>query len=175
MFKKLISILKKRTSMILISIIIVLMLIQVKVILLTQNSEQRLLFIRKVESGEQFSFSYIHSVSKTPITEVLEITDDNTFKVNEVQYIDQGGAGMPEYSWDDEVFEYREGKFILSNFSRIYPQINLTVQKKYKDKLLFNNETIELSNYIGDIGCVNLKASNVSLLRFILYKVKLQM
>ena len=99
--------------------------------------------VSRVSNGDPIVFSYIHSVSKTPIEETLEVSKGLIHLVK-VSYIDQGGAGMPEFGWGSEKFKIEDGKFVLEGFQRDFQQINITVQRAYDDRLKIGDHDVEL-------------------------------
>lgn len=99
--------------------------------------------VSRVSNGEPIVFSYIHSVSKTPIEETLEVSNGK-IRLVKVSYTDQGGAGMPEFEWGSEKFKIEGGKFVLEGFQREFKSMNITVQRAYDDRLEIGDEAIEL-------------------------------
>ncbi len=135
-----------------------------------KDKNHKVVYSEKIKEGTKFTFEYIHSVSKTPIEEELEIKN-GCFKLIEVRYIDQGGAGMPEFSYGEEKFEKVGDKFIISNFDRVFQTIPITVQTKYKDTLVFENITLKLDELLEGNGTAILFTDNISIMKFLYYKV----
>lgn len=155
---------------IVIILVLSLTLIKIKSFVITKNHESKVVYIDKIKDGEQIIFSYIHSVSKTPIKEILYIDGEN-ISLQEVRYIDQGGAGMPEFTWGDEKFEKDGNEFVIKNFKRDFEHIPITVQKEYKDRLTFENKTLGLDEIIGGNGIADIKVSDLSMGKFFVYKL----
>ncbi|GAA0181620.1 hypothetical protein SH2C18_41280 [Clostridium sediminicola] len=143
--------------------------IKIKSFIITKKSEDKIVYVDKIKDNEKIIFSYIHSVSKTPIKEILYINGEN-ISLQEVRYIDQGGAGMPEFTWDDEKFEKEGNEFVIKNFKRYFDHIPITVQKDYRDKLTFENKTLKLDEIISGNGIADIKVRDLSILEFFIYK-----
>jgi len=109
------------------------------------------LFKHQIGPETAIKFSYIHSVSLTPIDEYLDVTIDG-FLLRKVEYIDQGGAGMPEFTWDDQQFTIENGKFVIKGFDRFFESIVINVQKKYADVITIGNQKIDLYTLLGENG-----------------------
>lgn len=154
---------------IIIIVVLFLSLFKIKCFVITKNHEDKVVYINEVKDGEKIVFSYIHSVSNTPINEILYI-DGDKISLQEVRYIDQGGAGMPEFTWGDEVFEKEGKEFVIKNFRRDFEHIPITVQKEYKDILTFENKTLKLDEIIGGNGVADIRVRDLSILKFLLYK-----
>lgn len=150
-------------------IVLLFLLCKQRVFIVFDQNENVVKYISKVNIGDKIEFKYIHSVSKTPITETLEI-QNGILALNKVEYIDQGGAGMPEYPRGAEVFESKDGKFIISNFNRKFEQIPIRVQGKYKDELILNNENIKLYQIIENNKVALIETKKVPFIMYIYYK-----
>jgi len=151
------------------TIILLLLLCRQRVFIVFDQNENVVKYIRKVNIGDRLEFKYIHSVSKTPITETLEI-QNGILALNKVEYVDQGGAGMPEFPRGSEIFEFKDGKYIISNFDRKFEQIPIRVQLKYKDELILNNENIKLYQIIENNKVALIETKKVPFIMYIYYK-----
>lgn len=121
-----------------------------------------------IEYGEELQYSFIHSVSKTPMIEVLRIEKDDAFHLKKVIYYDQGGAGMPEFTWGRETFEMEDGHFVLENFDRSFSRIALTIQKEYKNKIQYDGAEIDLCKLVeGRDATVVVEISKIPLYQYI--------
>ena len=74
-----------------------------------------------VAIGDRITYSYLHSVQKTPVDEVIEISAGGHLTVREAVY-GMFGAGLPS-DLPDGTFSVDEaqGKFHISNMSRELP------------------------------------------------------
>jgi len=161
-----------KTKFIVVIIIILLFLLcRQRVFTVFDQNENVVKYIQKVNIGDKIEFNYIHSVSKTPITETLEI-QNGVLALNKVEYIDQGGAGMPEFPRGKEVFEVKDGKYIISNFDRKFKQIPIRVQEDYKDELTLNNENIKLYQIIENNKVALIETKKVPFIMYIYYKFR---
>jgi hypothetical protein len=134
--------------------------------------DNKTLAIKEYSDGDMLEFSYIHSVSKTPITEFLEIIPDG-FMLRKVIYEDQGGAGMPEYaSGNQEFYVDEDGKFVIDGFTRHFDSIDINVQEKYNDKIRINEKTIDLYSICEKDCSISILQSIKINLMVIIYKNK---
>lgn len=100
-----------------------------------------------VKEGQVIVYHSIHSVSNTPLEEHLAI-QGKELSLKEVRYIDQGGAGMPEYGYGSEVFENKGDYFVISNFQRVFPEIIFNIQEKYKNRLVVGQKGYDLTSMV---------------------------
>lgn len=71
-----------------------------------------------VSSGELITYSYVHSVQKTPVDEIIEVSAGGHLVVRETVY-DMYGAGLPsDILGGDFSIDVENGKFRISNMSR---------------------------------------------------------
>ncbi|WP_373446101.1 DUF1850 domain-containing protein [Salinicoccus bachuensis] len=71
------------------------------------------LYGARIEDGERFSVTYIHSVERSPVKEVFEVRGTEIFTME--SHTESFGAGMP---YEGEVMELENGKFIISDINR---------------------------------------------------------
>jgi hypothetical protein len=80
--------------------------------------ELRLVKVIPVASGERITYSYVHSVQKTPVDEIIEVSAGGYLVVRETVY-DMYGAGLPsDFLCGDYSIDAQSGKFRISNMSR---------------------------------------------------------
>jgi len=71
------------------------------------------IFSEEVEYGERFKVNYIHSVERSPVSEIFEVRKDGIYTME--SHTESFGAGMP-YEGEETVLE--DGKFIIKNINR---------------------------------------------------------
>lgn len=83
-----------------------------KLVIENMSTDEQL-FIQEVEYGERFEVNYIHSVERSPVSEVFEVRSDGIYTME--SHTESFGAGMP-YEGDD--VEIKNGTFIIKNINR---------------------------------------------------------
>jgi len=111
----------------------------------------KVLFKHEIKPEMVVIFSYIHSVSLTPIEEYLDV-NARGYVLRKVTYIDQGGAGMPEFAFGDQQFTIEDNTFVIKGFDRFFESITINVQKEYKDEIAVDNHILDLSMLLGKNG-----------------------
>ncbi len=84
----------------------------VKIIIEDMSTEEEL-FVQEVEYGERFEVNYIHSVERSPVSEVFEVRGDGIYTME--SHTESFGAGMP-YAGED--VELKDGTFTIKNINR---------------------------------------------------------
>ena len=133
-------------------------------IIIRSYDTNKILYKSVLKPNMMIEFSYIHSVSLTPIHEYLEVSTDG-YILRKVVYIDQGGAGMPEFAYDNQEFTMEDGKFVLSGFDRFYETIVINAQQKYDDTITIDDQTIDLYSLLGENGRIILDVEKSLILK----------
>ncbi|HBV24245.1 MAG TPA: DUF1850 domain-containing protein [Jeotgalicoccus sp.] len=98
---------------IVLEIVIIFQLNQPVKIVVEDMSTEEELFVQEVEYGERFAVNYIHSVERSPVSEVFEVRADGIYTME--SHTESFGAGMP---YEGEDIELQDGKFIIKNINR---------------------------------------------------------
>src|SRR5450756_747098 len=86
------------------------------------GQEERLVKAMLVTPGERITYTYLHSVQKKPVEEVLEIASNGHLVVRETTY-EMTGAGLPSDVLDgDFTIDPTTGKWKIINMSRDIPE-----------------------------------------------------
>lgn len=135
---------------IIIIIVIILFLLPLYTLELRSFSDGELIFKQRVQSGNEFTFKYTHSVSLTPVWEIFIIDENYHIILIETDFLDQG-AGLPYTAFNQEVFLNEEGKFKIKNMHRIMPSpIYHRVGEIRENYFYFKDKEINLSSLLGD-------------------------
>lgn len=98
---------------IVLEIVIIFQLNQPVKIVVEDMSTEEELFVQEVEYGERFEVNYIHSVERSPVSEVFEVRGDGIYTME--SHTESFGAGMP-YAGED--VELKDGTFTIKNINR---------------------------------------------------------
>lgn len=135
-----------------------------KVIIISDLKNQSHLAYAKVEDGQEFSLSFVHSVNKRPVDEYF-VVENNDLVVMKTVY-DSFGAGMPEGTVAGmEPHLNNEGLLEISSIDYRLPEINLFVGTVAKHTLSINNRKIALADLAEPGKPVQLKLSYVSVVQ----------
>ncbi|MDC3417308.1 DUF1850 domain-containing protein [Aquibacillus salsiterrae] len=77
-----------------------------------------------LEPGDTFQLIWRHSIHLKDVTEKYQVTNDLTIKQYEIVY-EEFGIGMPSNAQEGEKFEYKDGKYHISNLNNIFPSMNI--------------------------------------------------
>ncbi len=103
-----------------------------------------------LEQGEEFSITFVHSVNKTPVTDVYDVNEAGMIVLRSTIYYGFG-AGVPsdldprmELSYDEET-----GAMVVSKIDMELPGFNLIVGTVSDHTLAIGGEEISLRDLCG--------------------------
>lgn len=101
-----------------------------------------------IPPDKNFSLSFIHSVSLTPVRDDYRIEAGNILQVAETIQTHEAGLPSLENEPDAVAWEWQNGQFMLRMQRRI-DHLVVRVQKPYQNRLILGERTIDLNQW-GD-------------------------
>ena len=102
----------------------------------------------RVEEGDEFSVSFIHSVNKSPLIDVYQIRGHAIYVVRTIYY--GFGAGIQTELEDGQTLAYGEdGAMIVSGFDREMPHLSYIVGTVSDHMLTVHGKEISLREVCG--------------------------
>ena len=106
-------------------------------------------FVKRVEPGDTFTLSFVHSVEKSDVTDYFRIDGDYRIILYQTEFHSLN-TGLPAVVSEGEVFERTGGGYRLSSLARILPEIHLQVSAAYGGTLAVKGEEVSLPALAGD-------------------------
>ena len=99
-----------------------------------------------VNPGDRITYSYVHSIQKRPVDEILEVAPNGHLVVRETDY-DMLGVGLPSDVLDgDFVFDQENERFRIVNMSRDIPVMRVRVASTQPNRLKVGGEEFRLDS-----------------------------
>ncbi len=99
-----------------------------------------------VALGQRITYSYVHSIQKRPVDEILEVAAIGHLVVRETDY-DMLGVGLPSDVLDgDYVFDNENKRFRIVNMSRDLPVMRVRVATTVSQTLKVGEEQFRLDS-----------------------------
>ncbi|HER23590.1 MAG TPA: DUF1850 domain-containing protein [Candidatus Atribacteria bacterium] len=131
-------------------IIMMLFFIPLRTLEVKSFPDGEVIFIQKIQPGDQFILKYTHSVALTPVWEIFNLNKDYQIVLIETDFLDHG-AGLPYATFDQEIFVEEEGRFKIKNMHRIIPTpIYYRIGAIRENIFHFKDKIINLSSLVGD-------------------------
>jgi hypothetical protein len=102
---------------------------------MTNEETRRLVYAARVSAGDKFSIRFLHSVHRTPVEEHFYISNDREMVLERVIY-ESYGVGNPSEPEPGEQFRLEDGKMIIENMNRRFPEIHQRIGQKVADHRL---------------------------------------
>lgn len=101
-----------------------------------------------IQAGEECSIEFKHSVNKTPVRDVYEITEDGQF--HNIRCIYYGfGAGVQTQLEEGETLSYQDGAMVIDNIQKYYPKLTYSLLPTSTHVLRVGEEEVFLPGLIG--------------------------
>jgi hypothetical protein len=135
-------------------------------ILSLSQSDETIVFLRKVKSGDTFQLAYLHSVARSDVRELFFIDSQYQLVLFETRFQGQG-TGLPYNLAEGETL-HREGDwFRIAGMHRVFPTIFWRVQSQWQDRFRFQEEPeLNLSATMGN-GLIKIEAREMNLLSWL--------
>ena len=147
-----------------IGLAVIIVLSQIRIIIFEVRTfpEREIIIKEGVVPGEKIITSYRHSIAKTTVWEIYEVTNDMQLVQRETDFYDCV-AGMPYLSFGDEQFVQEDGKFKIKNMNRIIDlPLYYNVGAIRENYLYIKDRKIDLSLLTGDrLVTINLRKCNL--------------
>jgi len=128
--------------------------LSIQYLILRNSDSGELIAAYPVDEGEEFSVSFVHSVNKSPVTDVYEIHNGDIYVVRTIYY--SFGAGVQTEIEEGQTLEYGEdGSMIVSGFDRRMDSLSYIVGTVSDHILKINGKSISLRELCGRNATVN--------------------
>lgn len=95
---------------------------------------------------QEFSLSFIHSVSKTPVEDIYRVAGNRIIQIEE-QFMAHG-AGLPSHPDEPGGLAWgKNGNQFILKMNRPIPKLVVRTDKNYKNRLILGNRTIDLNQW----------------------------
>jgi hypothetical protein len=148
--------------------VIVITILPFKQALVLENQQTgKILTYLPLKKYESFQMKYTHSIHLSNVVESYQITKDLQIKQYELMFEDFA-IGMPANSAEGEVFEEKDGKYLIKNMNRIFPSFDLRVGKvRANHTLIYQNGEYPLANRIIPGTLVHFQMKRINLLQML--------
>ncbi|NLO99698.1 MAG: DUF1850 domain-containing protein [Clostridiaceae bacterium] len=117
-------------------------------LILKNGDTGKTLAVYRIDKGNEFSITFVHSVNKSPVTDVYEIRNGKIYVVRTIYY--SFGAGVQTEIEEGQTLEYGEdGSMIVSGFYRPMDNLSYIVGTVSDHILEINGSSIKLRELCG--------------------------
>ena len=113
-------------------------------------------FCARVQPGQEFVLSFVHSVNRRPVYDTLRVEADHLVIVR--SRFDTFGAGMPEASTQDGTLSVAEDGWLEWTLNRPTPEITVRVGRVADHTVNYKGRDIHLSELAEPGSALTLRA-----------------
>jgi hypothetical protein len=111
---------------------------------IVDGRDARVVFCARVQSGEEFVLSFVHSVNKRPVYDTLRVEADHLIIAR--SRFDSFGAGMPEATTPEGTLATAKDGWLEWTVNRPVPEITVRVGWVANHTLRIKNREIRLAD-----------------------------
>ena len=135
-----------------------------------ENTDEIEVFL-PIKPGETFQIIFKHSIHLTDVVEKYSVTDELNVEQYEIVF-EEFGIGMPSNAEEGATFEYKNGKYYISNLNNIFESMNIRNGKTVSEHRLLwgteeNEKMIWFNEYFEPGAWFTVKVENISLLQYL--------
>lgn len=130
------------------------------VLQISNVSNGNILFCTKIENGEEFILSYIHSVNRRPVYDTIKVKGTHFIIVG--SRFDSLGAGMPEASPDGNPIKFGKDGWLECIMNLPIQELTFFLGWVANHSIQFKNKTITLSEFANPGTLISLKVKKAS-------------
>lgn len=128
-----------------------------------------------IDSSETFQIVFKHSIHLTDVVEKYYVTADLEIEQTEIIF-EEFGIGMPSNAEGEEKFEYKDGKYHISNLNNVFESMNIRNGKTVSEhRLIWESESddvtvekrIEFNEYFEPGAWFTVKVEKISLMQYL--------
>lgn len=140
---------KKGLLYLLSAIVPVVLIWPVHVLVVEDPGNESVVMCRLMKPGDRFALMHRHSVELCPVQDRFQI-DGNYRLVLDETVFPSSNTGLPAVLGDGERLVREENGYRISNMRRVFPAIDLWVDRRYDNALIFKERRIALPELAGD-------------------------
>ena len=125
------------------------------------KTRERLLLVR-MQAGEEFTISFIHSVNRRPVYDTLRVENDHLVIVQ--SRYDSFGAGMPESSTAEGTLSIAKDGWLIWTVNRPVPDVTVRVGWTAEHTLHIRGRKIRLAELAEPGSAVTIRIQNINLI-----------
>jgi hypothetical protein len=162
-------IMKKGLPYLLLALALMVLVWPVHVLVVEDARSETVVWYRLLEPGDRFVLMYRHSVELCHVWDHFQIDGEYGLVLNETVF-PSSNTGLPALLGDGERLARGENGFRISNMRRVLPAVEIWVDQRYDNTLMFGTQKVNLPELAGNT-LLRLQTKKVILAEFAYYKL----
>lgn len=148
-------------------IVTVLLLVPIsRQLIVTDDQTGEVLYSTSIEPGQTFSIKYIHSVNKSPVEDIFDISHSNRIVLKKTIFR-SFGAGIPYELEDGQSLDVMGDRIEISNINKRIDRFLLKIGTVAEHTLCIKGREIRMDSLAGPMRTVRLEVQNVRVTFFL--------
>jgi hypothetical protein len=160
---------KKGLPYLLLALVLMVLVWPVHCLVVEDAKSGTVVWRRMVEPGDRFVLMYRHSVELCHVWDHFQIDGEYGLVLNETVF-PSSNTGLPAVLGDGERLVRGENGFRISNMRRVLPSVEVWVDQRYDNTLMFGTQKVNLPELAGNT-LLRLQTKKVILAEFATYKL----
>jgi hypothetical protein len=169
MMKAELDVYQKGLPYLLLALLLVVLVWPVHVLVVEDTRSGTVVWRRLVQPGDRFVLMYRHSVELCHVWDHFQIDGKYGLVLDETVF-PSSNTGLPAMLGDGERISREENGFRISNMRRALPAVEMWVDRRYENTLMFGTQKVNLPALAGDT-LLRLQTKKVVIADFAYYKL----
>ena len=140
---------KKGLPFLLLALALMVLLWPVHILVIEDARSGTVVWRRLIQPGDRFVMMYRHSVELCHVRDYFQIDGKHRLVLDETVF-PSSNTGLPAVLGDGERLVRGENGFRISNMRRVLPAVEVWVDRRYDNALLFGENRVNLPELAGD-------------------------
>jgi hypothetical protein len=138
----------------------------IRVLEISDFKTRQKLMLACMQSGEEFTISFIHSVNRRPVYDTLRVEGDHLVIVR--SRYDSFGAGMPESSTGEGTLSIAKDGWLVWTVNRPVPEVTVRVGWTAEHMLHIRDRKIRLAELAEPGSALTLRVQKISMIDYLM-------
>lgn len=160
---------KKGLPYLLLALLLMVLVWPVHVLVIEDARSGTVVWCRLLQPGDRFILMYRHSVELCHVWDHFQIDGEYGLVLDETVF-PSSNTGLPTVLGDGERLARGENGFRISNMRRVLPAVEVWVDRRYDNTLMFGAQKVNLPELAGNT-LLRLQTRNAIMVEFAYYKM----
>ncbi len=138
----------------------------IRVLEISDFKTRQKLMLACMQSGEEFTISFIHSVNRRPVYDTLRVEGDHLVIVR--SRYDSFGAGMPESSTGEGTLSIAKDGWLVWTVNRSVPEVTVRVGWTAEHMLHIRDRKIRLAELAEPGSALTMRVQKISMIDYLM-------
>ncbi|WP_432663704.1 DUF1850 domain-containing protein [Wukongibacter baidiensis] len=149
-------------------LVIILLLTNIRVLILEDLTDQKIVFLEKIAANDEFTMQWIHSVELQPWEEVFKVNTDYNIILDRTRF-KSFGAGVPAYA--GKKTEVKDGYVVFSDINKPMSDLQYRASNLAQHAFYFRDKELKLYELVGDENIIRIYTLDINIIKYLKFKI----